>query len=45
MIEVALKMAKEAIEVCIESLAARDKEIPVEGGQIEPLENVIVTTL
>ena len=34
-IEEALEMAKEAIEVYIESLAARGKEIPVEENQIE----------
>jgi predicted RNase H-like HicB family nuclease len=34
-IEEALKMAKEAIEVYIESLAARGKEIPIEEDQIE----------
>ena len=34
-IEEALEMAKEAIEVYIESLAARGKEIPIEEDQIE----------
>jgi antitoxin HicB len=34
-IEEALDMAKEAIEVYIESLVARGKEIPIEEDQIE----------
>lgn len=34
-VEEALEMAKEAIDVYIESLIARGKEIPIEEDQIE----------
>jgi antitoxin HicB len=34
-IEEAIEMAKEAIEVYIESLVVRGKKIPVEGDEIE----------
>ncbi|MFB3765514.1 MAG: type II toxin-antitoxin system HicB family antitoxin [Methanotrichaceae archaeon] len=39
-IEEAIEMAKEAIEVYIESLVARGKEIPTEENQIETIVTV-----
>ncbi len=40
-IEEALEMAKEAIDVYIESLIARGKEIPIEEDQIEATVTVL----
>jgi antitoxin HicB len=40
-IEKALEMAKEAIDVYIESLIARGKEIPIEEDQIEATVTVL----